>query len=313
MPFINKRNKPLVVWCFQDDKPGHINQTRGLLAALEREKNLETYEISASEFGSPLSLLYNWLIRKLPSSCPAAPPDLILGAGHLTHLPMLLARSITGGKTAVLMKPTLPVRLFDLVIAPEHDALQSADNVILTKGVLNSIEYSGEKSTQHGLILIGGESRHFTWNDEQVIEQILLQVNNDPYVQWLLTTSRRTPRSFLQKLTNQALSNQLEIVPCEQTESGWLNKKMAWAGQIWVTPDSVSMVYEALTSGSSVGLYNLDGRNGRIKRQLDHLTERGYVTSFQEWMKNKALKTPTSGFNEANRVAELILERWFES
>ncbi len=73
-----------------------------------------------------------------------------------------------------------------------------------------------------------------------------------PDVHWTLTTSRRTPVDFLAQLDVDR--PQLTVVPCAQTGPDWLPEQLARAAQVWVTQDSVSMIYEALTAGAAVGL-----------------------------------------------------------
>ncbi|MCH8840089.1 MAG: mitochondrial fission ELM1 family protein [Planctomycetes bacterium] len=44
------------------------------------------------------------------------------------------------------------------------------------------------------------------------------------------------------------LSN-LTIVPHKETSSSWVSEHLANAARVWVSADSVSMVYESLTNG----------------------------------------------------------------
>ena len=79
----------------------------------------------------------------------------------------------------------------------------------------------------------------------------------------------------------------------------------------WVSEDSVSMVYEALTGGARVGLLALPprGGTGRVLRGLDRLLTDGWVTTHAHWCEEGALPPPRLGFDEAARCARLILER----
>ena len=97
-------------------------------------------------------------------------PDFIIGAGHRTHWPMLCARRAFGGKAIALMSPSLPCAFFDLVVAPAHDGL-TGRNVIVTQGVLNVMQ-PGEKAPGKTLVMVGGESKHFAWSNEQVLLQL---------------------------------------------------------------------------------------------------------------------------------------------
>ena len=111
-------NRPRVVWRFTDGKPGHENQTLGLLAALRERAPVDDHRIHVANCRAGL---LSCLTGRVAFGEGLPDPDLIIGAGHATHLPMLNARRVRGGKVVVLMKPTLPVAWFDLCIIPAHD------------------------------------------------------------------------------------------------------------------------------------------------------------------------------------------------
>jgi hypothetical protein len=73
------------------------------------------------------------------------------------------------------------------------------------------------------------------------------------------------------------------------------------------------MVYEALTGGAAVGLLALPprGGTGRVLRGLDRLLADGWVTTYARWCEGGELPQPRIGFNEAERCARLLLERWW--
>ncbi len=138
---------PLIVWCFTDGKPGHDNQSRGLLAALRERVVVDDFTIHIADCRAGLmSCLTGRAVfgRELPA------PDLIIGAGHATHLPMLNARRVHGGRVVVLMKPTLPAAWFDLCVIPAHDRSRRAENILVTRGVLNRIRRAGSRTHAPG-------------------------------------------------------------------------------------------------------------------------------------------------------------------
>jgi len=198
------------------------------------------------------------------------------------------------------------MRLFDLVVAPKHDNIPIPKNIIETNGVLNSVQFIENKNLQQGLMLIGGESSHFVWDDIAIANQITQIIECDQHVDWTLTTSRRTPESFLQLLQEVSL----RIVPVEETDKDWMNEHFASSGQIWVTPDSVSMVYEALSSGAITKVFHLDptSKGSRVRGGLDVLIENGSVVSYEQWEQNPLTQQSPVFFNEAARVADYILE-----
>ena len=81
---------------------------------------------------------------------------------------MLNARRVRGGKVVVLMKPSLPAAWFDLCVIPAHDRPRRADNILVTRGVLNRVRHDGCKDARAGLILVGGPSAHVTWSGAAV-------------------------------------------------------------------------------------------------------------------------------------------------
>ena len=100
-------------------------------------------------------------------------PNLIIGAGHRTHFSILAAKRAYGGKSIVLMKPSLPYFIFDLCLVPEHDNPPKRANIISTIGALNPLGLDGlhEKKPSSNLILIGGPSPHYKWDNNLIIKQ----------------------------------------------------------------------------------------------------------------------------------------------
>ena len=56
-------------------------------------------------------------------------PDILLGAGHATHLDIITAKLKFGGKSVIIMKPTLPYCMFDLCLIPKHDNPPKRENI----------------------------------------------------------------------------------------------------------------------------------------------------------------------------------------
>lgn len=306
---------PVVVWAFTDGKAGHENQTRGLLAALAQRQPLDARWISVPAYASVLSSL---MTRRFLPGVGLPPPTILIGAGHRTHLPMLAARRAHGGRSIVLMKPSLPRAWFDLCVIPEHDippgrAATLSSNVLLTRGALNGMQV-GVKNPKSGLILIGGASRHYGWREKELVAQVQAIVQGETAVQWTLTTSRRTPASTTTRLQALEFRN-LTVVPVQATGPGWLAEKLAQAAWVWATEDSVSMVYEALTAGCATGVLPVPRRRrvGKIARGIAGLADEGLITHFGDSQKGRKLTPPAQPFNEAARVAAWIAEKWLNT
>lgn len=303
---------PVVIWRFLDGKPGHENQSAGLVQALAEQVPVEVHELPAT--GTPAAAGH-WLRGRFPPGDGLPAPDLILGAGHATHLPMLAARRARGGRVVVLMKPSLPLRCFDLCLVPRHDAPPASGRVLVTEGVLNRVRSEVGKEVGSGLILVGGPSKHHGWGEAGLLAAIAELLAREPQRHWRLTNSRRTPATLLPALAPLAeqAAGRLELWPWERTGPDWLPDQLARAAVAWVTADSVSMVYEALTAGAAVGILPVpETRPGRVSRGLRQLIDERRVVELATWQQQGEYPVPQP-FNEAQRCARWIVERWLNA
>lgn len=306
MPITSPR--PLIIWRLTDGKPGHEKQTLGLSCALGRLGVARTHSLPVRPGG--LGPVWNFAMGRFHEGEGLPPPDLIIGAGHATHLPMLAASRAHGGRTVVLMKPSLPLPLFDLCLIPEHDAPPKRVNVIPTIGVLNNLTDKKNHDASRGLVLIGGPSPHFRWDGAAVREQIARVSAESPGRRWVLSTSRRTPPGFLDGLSE---ATGMECMPVEETGPGWLEAQLNRADRVWCTPDSVSMVYEALSAGCHVGLFDLAPVPGsRVARGVGKLVAEAYVETFDCGRASGDRPPMHASLDEAGRCAGLIMKRWFQ-
>ncbi len=298
--------RPLVVWVVSDGKPGHVNQSLGLAEALARATPTGIH---------PLPALPAWrawlalLLKRFPDNT-LAKPDLIVGAGHATHVTLLAARRACGGCGVILMKPSLPRRWFDLCIVPQHDGIAADAHTLVTEGALNRIRPAAGRDSSHGLLLIGGASPHFEWDSDAIQVQIRSILARTPDTHWTLTTSRRTPADFLALLP--PYSN-LSIVPHTATSPDWLPEQLARCGTVWVSPDSASMVFEALTAGAAVGVFDLPvNPKSRVGWAIAHLVDAQRITRFANWCAHGTLHPNLQPLAEADRCAGWIL-KWLKS
>lgn len=299
--------EPLVIWRLTDGKPGHLQQTLGLANALSRLTPCDCHDIDLRERASGLA---DVLHGRFPAGEGLPRPRLVMGAGHGTHLSLLAARRATGARAIALMKPSLPRFLFDLVIAPAHDDLPAGGRVITTLGVLNPMQ-GGEKRPGSLLVLIGGPSKHVRWDDATVLHQVeAIAAAQPPASDWALTDSRRTPPALSAELQRRYGGR---FQPWADCPPGWLAAQLAVTESVWVSEDSVSMVYESLTAGCRVGLLQVPRteRPSRVIRGVEQLIAGQRVTPFASWRVTMQLP-PALPFNEAARVAEIVLRRLAE-
>ena len=283
-----------------DGKPGHVNQSLGLADALQRLRpELRLEEIPALPRGRALRGLL-WPPRI------DAGAGLLIGAGHGTHLSLLALRRRARCPVVVLMRPSLPAFLFDLCIEPRHDGGAEAPRCWLSDGPLNRMQ-PAPKDARNNLVLVGGPSPHFEWDQAVLLGQLARIC--DGSLPWTLTTSRRTPAAFVDAVAALQLPG-LELHDAPSLPAGWLASRLSTASRCWVTPDSASMVYEALTAGCAVGTFALVPRDGsRVAAASADLEARGLVTAFPRFDLGAELAPPPAPFAEADRCARRILER----
>ena len=100
----------------------------------------------------------------------------------------------------------------------------------------------------------------------------------------------------------------LAAYPHGETGRDWLPQRLAEAAEVWVTEDSVSMIYEALSSGARVGLLPVPSlkKAGRVARGIARLVEEGFVTRFTDWSPAAGLAAPPRVLREADRCANSV-------
>lgn len=207
----------------------------------------------------------------------------------------------------MLMKPSLPTNWFDLCLIPDHDQPTNRENIIITRGALNTIIPATNQDAARGLILIGGPSRHYHWDENTLLDQLQC-ILKDGSVQWTLSDSPRTPEQTCAQL--KALNHpNLHYYSCKSTPANWLSEQLKMSANVWVTQDSVSMIYEALTSGAAVGLLKVPAKKpGKLTTAIQRLAEQKLLTIFDSWKEGQKLTATHGLFNESGRCAKLVLD-----
>ena len=262
----------LRIWRFTDGRAGHEKQSVGLVQGLRESlpemagagSSIECRDIPVAEFSRDPSQLWQ---------DPGAAPDLLIGAGRRTHLPMARVRWHLGSRAVCLMRSTLPRFCYDLALVPEHDRLWSERKVLRTLGALGP-SISGAPSAKCGLILLGGKNDHFYWSDEEVCASVAAIVAQNPRVHWQISDSPRSSKNLISTLdlALRGIDN-AETIHYLDNDPQWLTQTLARAGQVWVSSDSASMLYEALSSAARVGGIELTSKraNNKLAAGIDAL------------------------------------------
>ncbi|WP_151766661.1 ELM1/GtrOC1 family putative glycosyltransferase [Acinetobacter seifertii] len=265
-----------------DGKAGHRSQALGLFQAMQRQQANATFE-EVSIHDLPIISLIKALFSSKNTLFEQA-PDFIFGVGSHTHFRVwLLGKIFKKAKTVILMKPNLPIAWLDYAVIPEHDGIPANSRVIVTRGALNPIRNENRHQKARILIALGGSSKRHQWNQEKVLSSVQQIVEHNPDSEIVLTTSRRTPDGFIGIFKQQNFAKKLQICPVEQTPQGWIFEEMQKAEAVWVTEDSISMIYEALTAGCRVGVIAIDRlKQDRITNSVDVLLEKKFIANVSD-------------------------------
>lgn len=314
--------EPLQVVSFWDGRLGHEKQTRGVLAALAKLTAIEevprtVHPLSRTErIRSWLSFLAA-LIRPVGPKTGGNPADLIIGTGSASHIPMLLfKKKCAGARVVTCMTPDFPFRgRMDLCFVPQHDRQKLRDNIFETIGPPNNVAYTDTHDQRRGLILVGGvDPKSHHWDSEALVDQVKTLVKKGSDFRWTISSSPRTPPETLRKMEDLAARNSgVEFFNSLNTPAGWIEQQYLQNFTVWVTADSVSMVYEALTAGCRVAILPVRWRrkDNKFQQSLDFLRANNYVTSYDTWLTAGHFTATGVRMDEASRCAQELLRRWW--
>ena len=254
-----------MIWQISDGKPGHERQTMGLsnaLTSIHKKRGIKLHKLDGGLLKSLKRIYSEKMIVE-------GRPNFIIGAGHKTHFVLLILGKLFRAKTICIMKPTIPISLFDLCIIPKHDE-KTGFNVIQTQGPLNPLKIKNNKKNG-GLILVGGSSKHFYFTEQYVFQSIFKIIKDSQSIHWSIASSRRSSTK-MKNLLRELSSNSVKFFDNETTSSELIDEKLQQAEYIWITCDSLAMIYESLTVGAKVGIIKLPPKtNSKLVRHVQKL------------------------------------------
>ena len=270
-------SKPLKLLCILDDRPGHAFQVEAVLQELAHRVRLEVDRHYVHE--------QSWKATNQSH-------DLCIGAGRKTNWPLAKMGIFHRTPTVVIMKPALPTFLYSLCVIPQHDHPVSRPNILpvqfapttLTPGDPKTINPEGQ------VALIGGPSSHFDWEINRVIKKLR---ELDTGSGFEILTSRRTPDESVRP---SGLWTNLEAGPVDRKTY----ESTRSAGKIVVTPDS-PMLGDALATSACVFSVPLKKKKSKVSDAFDEICRRTNMDS----------GSPNQPINEASRIADHILQRFF--
>ncbi len=101
----------------------------------------------------------------------------------------------------------------------------------------------------------------------------------------------------------------ISVTPFERCPQDWLQQQFSAVGQAWVSRDSVSMVYEGLSSAVPTGLLSLEKlRDSRVTRCMDKVLAQGLATAFEQAELSELLNAAPQPLNETQRAVDWFME-----
>ncbi len=313
--------KELCVVAVLDGRPGHEKQTMGIIHALERTCPVEIIPIKVGRFSLFAEVVQTCRLF-LPGVGSGLPypkigdADLLVGTGSRTHLPMLFYQKKYAIPAVTCMTPPGYLQhRFDLCFVPEHDGKREGGNIVLTLGAPNCSINKRQHQTECGLILLGGvDTKSHRWDSRQIVAMVGKIVSTDADKLWTVSSSPRTPNDTVALVTKLLETNDnMQFFDYKDTPPGWIEEQYDKNSIVWVTADSISMIYEAVTAGCRVGIFPMQWlcENSKFKRNEHLLINRKLVTPFSAWEQGNMIQGDSQTLNEAQRCAERILLKWW--
>lgn len=269
------------VLALHDGKAGNARQALALARALDP---------AAGEHRLHPRAPWRWLApRLLPGAThafdalPATPPAIAIGCGRQAALATRLLRT-RSSRAVQILDPRIDPRRWDLVVAPQHDAL-SGDNVIQTLGSLHPVDDAWLRRARHAfpalaalpaprlVLLAGGPTRNATLDDAQFVDLLRMLAARARAEGGSLSAiaSRRTPPAWRGAIAG--VDAGLPGLRWRDTGDGTnpYAGLLAHADRIVGTPDSVNMLSEAAATGAPLFVWRPDAARGRQRRFLDAL------------------------------------------
>ena len=269
---------PLHVWVLSDNRPGHYNQSRGIVAALERLRRVEQHWLALNLRVGLARNPMRWLLnrdRKLPPqqmlklfyrmpALPAPPCDVIVSTGGKTSFANAwLAQSCGARNIFAGSLRRLSPALFDTVLTLEPLAPPGTANVVLDLPPsaidVDTLERRGAAlRARLGLdrerawaVVLGGNGAGYRYRDSdwRQLAMLLNRLAAQRGIRWLLVSSRRTGHAA-ERLLKRWIDPATLAAACwyHEGDADCVERFLGAAGQVFVTEDSMTMLTEAIYS-----------------------------------------------------------------
>lgn len=332
------------VLVIKDDKPGHYNQTEGLLLYLkEIYKDLEIeyvqIEIKSKLTRKILRFLLNNFVNLFTEnslkylsffykkySIPKSKPDLIISTGGNTSnlnawfSKAYKSKNILNGALRGLKEElfTYVTTVIDLGYKNQV-ILDVAPNTITKEKLLEeSVKFSKlhnlDINQRYYSLLIGGDGAGYKYNDKFYDDLIdfVEKISKEENIKWLITTSRRTPLFIENKLEEKLKDYSSYFVSYNKKEEKVLVPFFGLSEAIFVTEESSSMISEAISTAKLVYTIGIQNSNPdkNYRTILDKFVKHKFITRIHlETFETKDKELENISFNKRilNNEVRIIL------
>ena len=238
-----------------------------------------------------------FLVKDTYGSLLKIKPDLVISCGSsVAPVNFILSRENLA-KSIVIMRPSvLSTKRFNLVIMEQHDRPGGyRKNLVITEGALNLVDDDYLDSNGQALksrvqlnkkfvlgLLLGGDTKDFKLSLDS-LKEIIGQIKDalekiDGEI--LITTSRRTPAEIERLLKEEFINYprcKLLIIANEKNIPEAVGGILALSHLVVVSPESISMISEAVNSKKYVLVFKTNKLNPKHERFLGHFAGNKYI------------------------------------
>jgi len=285
------------VICVSDKKPGHYNQSKGVLLALEALYSIDVQWLEVDLKAKFLRVIYKYIYNNLGFFSRKWFFEKIYGFELLIDKADFIVS--TGGNTAYLnaslkeyfsaknifvggMRGLKP-ELFNINLVLKSDGQPNQMESFLAPTTINVLPEPEQKEVW--MMAIGGDSGEYRFEsqDWDALVSLMSQCQQRYGIYWLITTSRRTGKEaedYIRKRVEEANLN-CEAVWYIAEPKPVMHEYLNRADNVCCTEDSFSMLTEAVSSGRKVVALQPQYANGNefYCWALSRLVDKKYVVS----------------------------------
>lgn len=303
------------VLVIKDDKPGHYNQTEGLILYLkdifeDLEIEYIEIEIKSKLKRKILRILLNTFpnfftensIKYLPFfykkfDTPKNKPDLIISTGGNTSnlnvwfSKVYKCKNILNGALRGLKEELFTYITTVIDLGYKNQIILDVAPSVVTKEKLreSGIAFIRNKKLSNDdkyyTLLIGGDGAGYKYNNKfynnliEFVKEISIKKN----IKWLITTSRRTPLDIEQEMKNKLKDYCAYFVDYNKNPEKVMLPFLSLSEKIFVTEESSSMISESILSEKDVFTICIvkNKSDSNYKNIIDKFVKSGYIVRYK--------------------------------